>query len=199
MRVRGANGAQEGLQRLGVQLLDPCFVAEAAIGVGDLGLVRARLQVGARGQAVDQGLHAVVGQFAQQREGAVGGAVRRDLQLVVGRAVGVAEEAVARRHRGVAACQIKTPGAVLGRIRALPAGDRRAAFGRRDAVEQLHDRAAIVHAGVVVAVLCSRHARRQQQGAHSGADQQFLHKRFPQSPVLRFGADPSPAASVAAS
>ncbi|MNS69861.1 hypothetical protein D3C72_1031890 [compost metagenome] len=199
VRVGGADSRQEGLQRLGVQGFNARLVDVGAIGVGDLGLVRTRLQVGARDQTLDQGLHAVVRQFAQQREGAVRGAVRRDLQLVEGRAVGIAEEAVARRNRGVTTREVKAPGSVLGRVRADPTGRRRAAFGGRGAVEQLHHRAALVQAGMVVTVLCSRHAGRQKQGADSGPDQQFLHKRFPSSPVLRFGADPSPAVSAAAS
>ncbi|MNT10174.1 hypothetical protein D3C72_1449890 [compost metagenome] len=179
MRVGGADGGEIGLQRLGVELLDARLVDVAAIGVGDLGLIRTGRQVLAGDQVLDQGLHPVVRQFAQQREGAVGGAVRRDLQLVQGRPVGVAEEAVARRHRGVATRQIKAPVAILGRVRADPTGRRGAAFGRRGAVEQLHDRAALVHAGVVVTVLRRRHAGRQEQGADSGPDQQFLHKQFP--------------------
>ncbi|MNQ84425.1 hypothetical protein D3C85_995520 [compost metagenome] len=179
MGVGGADSGQEGLQRLGVQRLDARLVNIAAIGVGNLGLVRTRSQVAARRQPLNQGLHAIVRQFAQQGERAVGGAVRRNLQLVESRAVSVAEEAVARRHRGVATRQVEAPGAVLGRVRAGPAGRRGAAFGRRGAVEQLHNRAALVHAGMVVAVLRRRHSGGQQQGADSGPDQQFLHKQFP--------------------
>src|SRR5690606_14505966 len=95
MGVGGANGGEVGLQRLGVQRLDAGLVHIGAVGGGDLLLVRARRQVGARGQALDHRLDAVVGQFAQQGEGPVAGAVRRNLHGVEGGAVGVAEEAVA--------------------------------------------------------------------------------------------------------
>src|SRR5690606_6787510 len=68
MAVGGADGGQVGLQRLCVEGLDAGLVGVGAVGVGDLGLIRAGRQVGAGGQAQDQFLHAVVGQLAQQGE-----------------------------------------------------------------------------------------------------------------------------------
>ncbi|MFP5462666.1 MAG: hypothetical protein ACLGII_14035, partial [Gammaproteobacteria bacterium] len=44
------------LQRLGVELLDARLVDVAAIGVGDLGLIRTGRQVLAGDQVLDQGL-----------------------------------------------------------------------------------------------------------------------------------------------
>ena len=170
MAVGGADGRQIGLQRLGVQLLDAGLVHIGAVGVGDLGLVRPGRQVGAARQARDQLLHPVVRQFAQQGERAVAGAVRRDDQLVDRRAVGVAEEVVARRHGGVAPGQVEAPGPVLGRLGSLPAG------GGFLAREQRDDGAALVQAGVVVSdVLRQCGGGGQQKGARGGPDEQTFH------------------------
>ncbi|MNJ33251.1 hypothetical protein D3C77_279320 [compost metagenome] len=181
MGVGGADGVQIGGQRLGVQLIDARLVDEGAVGVGDLLLVRAGDQVGARGQAGDQLLHAVVRQFAQQGERAVGGAVRGDGQLVQRGPVGVAEEAVAGIDRGVAARQVEAPGSVLGRIRALPA--RSAALGGRG-LEQFEDAAGLVDAGVVVAVVGQGGGGRQK-GGRSHSREQFLHSSILISPPGR--------------
>ena len=177
MGVGGADGGQIGLQRLGVQRLDPRLVHIAAIGVGHLGLVRAGRQVVTRDQFVDHGLDAVVRQFAQHGEGAVAGAVRRDLDLVEGQAAGVAEEVVAGVHRGVASRQVEAPGPVGRRGHALPARRRRiGVLGQaREITHQADDRTGLVQAGVVMAGL-GRGGGGNEQGAEGGAgDEQAFH------------------------
>ena len=170
MAVGGADRGQIGLQRLGVQLLDTRLVDVGAIGVGDLGLVRAGGQIAARGQTRHQLLHAVVGQFAQQGERAVAGAVRRNDQLLQRLAVRELEEVVARFHRRVAARHVEAPGSVTRRGRALPAS------GGLFAREQGDDGAGLVDAGVVVVgVLSEGGAGGQQKGADGGADKQSFH------------------------
>jgi hypothetical protein len=194
MGVGGADGGQVGPQRLVVQRLDPGLVHVGAVGVGDLLFVRAGDQVGAGHEGLDHRLDPVVGQFAQQGEGAVGGPVRGDLHPVEGRAVGEAHEAVARADRSVAAGQVKTPGPVTGRDRALVTHDRGTLIG---GLEQFVDGAALVDAGVAVilaADLCNRDGRGQEQGAERGTDEQFLHGDFLDFASLSdsVGGDPTP-------
>src|SRR5690606_17176441 len=166
--------------------LDARLVHIGAVGVSDLLLVGSGRQIRAARQIVNQFLHPVVGQFAQQREGAVGGAVRRDGQLVEGGAVGVAEEAVARLHRGVAAVEVEAPGPVFRRLGSLPA--RSAAFGGRG-LEQFEDGADVVDAGMVMTIARQGGARRQK-GDSGDAYKQFLHQGFLVFSLAASGANP---------
>ena len=200
MGVRGADGGEVWLKRPGVERLEPCLIHIGAVGVGDLLFIGAGDQVGACQKSVDHHLDPVVRQFPKQVERAVGGAVRRDLQPVQSRTIGMAHEAVARADRGVAAVQVKAPGSVTRSLDALVAEHGRTVGG---SLEQFEDGAALVDAGVAViraSDLGGGHGRREQQGTKRRADEQFFHGNFLDFASLsdRVIADPTPRVSPVA-
>src|SRR5690606_1366967 len=79
--------------------LDLVLVHERGPQVADLALVAARGRV-ARGGLLGQGAHVALGLLLEHVEGAVGGAVRRDLDRRQPPAVDVAEEVVLRADVG---------------------------------------------------------------------------------------------------
>ena len=131
-----------GLDRLGVELLDRGLVEERAVDGGDLRLVAAGLEVLVGGKALQDLVHAQLGQVAQHGEGAVARPVRRDLRRRGPLAVDVAEEVVAWLDGLVHRVEVDAPRAITlrgggggGGCRGRVSGARGGGEGRKHCEE----------------------------------------------------------------
>ncbi len=114
-------------QRPRAQGVDRLLVHEAAIEGAELGFVASGL--GVRRRLLRHRAHPRLGQFLQSVERAIPRAVGRDLQLVEIGPVGVVEEVLGRRDRGVAAGHVEAPGAHARRFRQVRSVSRQRRSG----------------------------------------------------------------------